>query len=102
MAGGGGGAGGARGGVRAGRVLSVQSHVVRGHCGNKVRCRGFAAARPPAPPLSLPSPAFRPSLAQGGARGGKLRGLSPACGELTMRCTPARAGPGAATRTRGG
>ncbi len=61
MAGGGGGGGAARGGARAGRVLSVQSHVVRGHCGNKVRRRGLAAALVPAAPApASPTPAFCP------------------------------------------
>lgn len=39
--------------VRAGRVLSVQSHVVRGHCGNKV---GYPAR----PQLSLSRPPLAP------------------------------------------
>ena len=89
----------ARGGVRT-VAAAGGAGAPRGAPRPPARAR--ARARGDVSPLSLPSPAFRPSLAQGGARGGKLRGLSPACGELTMRCTPARAGPGAATRTRGG
>ena len=80
MAGGGGGAGGARGGVRAGRVLSVQSHVVRGHCGNKVRRRGLARRFAPGRPRArLPRPSLPPE-AQGGALGGELRGFGRPAG----------------------
>jgi len=46
------GGGGAGSAARAGRVLSVQSHVVRGHCGNKVSFPARPQLSPSRPPLA--------------------------------------------------